>query len=104
MEVGARNVFRSHAEMSENRELRKLLEKETWYYDREESQPLENLGSQNPRWQARGSKFFFKKHLTTEKKRYQPSSVKFIPRSESGKLITALRMAEENLKAVSTGS
>ena len=89
--------------MSGDREVRKLITQSTWYHDKDSNEiepcqePKDWPGFSKP-------KKPYAKHLTPEQRRHQPSAVLFVPRSDGGQLITALRGSEVDLQGVSTAS
>ena len=105
-QAGSRSIFRSHTVMTTDREINKIVGRQSWYHDRDSQdsphdQPPESR--QDHRWKPRWIKSA-SKHLTKEQVKYQPSSVIFIPRTSAGRLITALRAAEKNLQMMSSCS
>ena len=83
--------------MSEGRDLRKMIEKTTWYEDRDLKQEPDQPGRvlrRNPNGVKRNH------HLTPQQRLHQPAAVLFTPRTPSGKLLIQLRQAEARLQQI----
>ena len=83
--------------MQENREVRKEMDRATWFHDKVGDQ--EAMPSQGKPGTGRVK---HKQHLTPAQLKFQPASVLFVPRTSGGQLLTLLRKAEGNLQNLST--
>ena len=89
-----KSIYRSFQEVSENREVRKLVEKTTWYLDKD-TKPTQNFPSTARPGRLAGSR---KVSLNKPQQKSQPVSVLFAPRTQAGSLLSALRQVEQSLQ------
>ena len=91
-----KSIYRSFQEVSENRDIRKLVEKTTWLLDKDQ-EPTQNFLSSSAR-PGRLAGRRKKVHITKPQQKFQPVSVLFSPRTEAGSLQSALRQVEASLQ------
>ena len=86
-----KSIYRSLNKVSENRGIRKILEKENWFRDSQQSQDP----APRPGWKISGGS---KGKLTRAQQKHQPVSVLFAPRTEAGTLLTTMRKVQLTLQ------
>ena len=77
-------IHRSLKEMCEGRDVKKIIEKTSWFLDKESDDDLE---APKPFQGAGKRRFRHRRHLTPSEKAQQPYSVLMVPRTAGGTLL-----------------
>ena len=83
------SIFRSFETMNQNRNIKQMVLKTTWYLDKPKPDALPSV----PTGLRRGKKG----GLSKEQMKHQPASVLFAPRTEGGKHLSLLRATETTI-------
>ena len=90
------SIYTSFQQMSYKSDIRKEVEKTTWFCSKEDRDPDNNF---QPKWGIGGSKPPGpRRGLDAKQVLHQPISIMFYPRTMSGKLLVALRKVENSVQ------